>query len=254
MKKCYVFENVWKLGRNKDEKNEESQHLTSSAVQRRGAWTHVFTEQFLLGNNLTILISWWCSVKLGRKTKKKMMEEIHVCMCRACVYTCVHARLQGVGNKKTHLETSAENENQCSLAFTRWCQRRAPWWHSHWGPPTRVTHYGTHCIASRGAGCPNVSWQNSPEPASLASSALPPTLHSQNMMLCVSRHDYGHLGALVLGVLWIKLLWKFLYKAFVGKLKFSILLDNYLEVELLGHGVNVFTWKTLYKDYLNSVG
>ena len=100
MKKCYIFENVWKLSRNKDERNEESQCLTHSAVQRRGAWTHVFTEQFLLGNSITILISWWCSVKLGRKTKKKMMEEIHVCMCRARVYRCVHAHSHGVGNKK----------------------------------------------------------------------------------------------------------------------------------------------------------
>lgn len=70
-----------------------------------------------------------------------------------------------------------------------------------------------------------------------------PLLHPQHSHpLCthrtwcsVSQDMTGYLGTLVLGVQWTKLLWKFLYKAFLGKPKFSILLDNYLEVELLGH-------------------
>ena len=154
---------------------------------------------------------------LGER-KKKMMEDAHVCMCRACIYRCVHARLQGVGNKTINPVTSAENENQCSTAFTWWCQPRGPWWHSRWRPLTQVTNHRTHCTASRGVGSPPPP----PSPgrtvqkaASPASSALPYTLHSQNMMLWVSRHDWI-LGCSSFGVLWIKLQWKFLYKAFFG--------------------------------------
>ena len=118
--KWYTFENVRKVRRrNKDERRSEvTQCLIHSAVQRR-ARTHVFTEQLLSDNKITTLISWWCSVKLGRKAK--MMEEIRVCMCRACACMCVP--FAGYRKWKTDLVTSTEeNKNQSSTAFTRWCQ------------------------------------------------------------------------------------------------------------------------------------
>ena len=138
---------------------------------------------------------------LGER-KKKMMEDAHVCMCRACIYRCVHARLQGVGNKTINPVTSAENENQCSAAFTWWCQPRGPWWHSRWRPLTQVTNHRTHCTASRGVGSP-------PPPRRLLAdqSRKQPLLHPQHSpTLCThrtwcseSQDMTGYLGALVLG-------------------------------------------------------
>lgn len=114
------------------------------------------------------------------------MEEIHVCMCRACAGTIRRVQetkksIQGRQQRRIRTHAAPRALGSVSDAHPGDSHRR---------PLTQGTNHGIHCVTSRGAGHPNVSWHNSAESASLASSALPPTLHSQNMMLCVSRHDW----------------------------------------------------------------